>query len=306
MTDRGTTDRTVTAVPFQLRANDVTKHIVNIDSRFRLSAGQTSAGDFYYQLTPSIKNVLRVRLTSIEFPNNYPFFTERRCNSSLRINYTVSGQSRSAVAMIPDGNYDSAELGNALETAIATATGLTVSVSFDSTTGRFTMSSNSYFAIDGGAVAVSGVAGRLFDYGLSYYMGFLKGVRQPTLATGIYTVKSDFCANLAGDNYLFLRVNDFNCVRHNTGETEVLAMAKLLLREPKNYMAYDDYSGEHAKEVVFPAPQNLSRLHIQILDAYGDPIDMCSANFSFSMEVLEIKNSTLYDTVRDSLGVVYK
>ena len=208
--------------------------------------------------------------------------------------------------MIPDGNYDTTEMGNALETAITTATGLTVTVSFDSTTGRYLFSSNSYFAIDGGAVTVSGVAGRLFDYGLSYYLGLAKGVKQPTLSAGIYSLTSDFCANMAGDNYLFLRVNDFNCVRHNTGDTEVLAMAKLLLREPKNYMAYDDYSGEHAKEVVFPAPQNLSRLHIQVLDAYGEPIDMCSANFSFSMEVLEIKNSSLYNTVRDSLGVVYR
>lgn len=301
----------IMSVPFQLRANDIAKHIVNIDSRFRLSPAQTSAGDFYYQLNPPIKNVLRIRLTSIEFPNNYPFFTACRQNTTFTILYTLGGAPRTATVTIPDGNYDTGEMATALTTAINTAvTGLAVGVSFDATTGRFTFSSTSYFALDMGGAAVgvpvgATVGSRVFDYGLGYYLGFTKGVHQPTRLGGSYVVTSDSCANLAGDNYLFLRVNDYNCVRHNTGDTEVLALAKLLLREPKNYMAYDDYSGEHAKEVVFPSPQNLSRLHIQVLDAYGLPIDMCAANFSFSMEVLEIKNSTLYNTVRDSLGVNY-
>ena len=299
----GATVPTIMSVPFGLRANDVTKHIVNVDSRFRLSAGQTSAGDFYYLLNPPIKNVLRIRLTSIEFPNNFPFFTTARGNTSVTVLYTSGGTAMSGVATIPAGNYDTTDMAAALATALTAATGGTVviSVSFNTTTGAFQFSASQFFALD----TATGALTRPFDYGLGYYLGFGKGVKPAVVVGGSYVLTSDCCANLAGDNYLFLRVNDYNCVRHNTGDTEVLALAKVLLREPKNYMAYDDYSGQHAKEVVFPAPQNLSRLHIQVVDAYGSPIDMCSANFSFSMEVLEIKNSTLYNTIRDSMGTNY-
>ena len=301
----------IMSVPFHLRANDVTKHIVNIDSRFRLSTGQTTAGDFYYQLNPPIKNVLRIRLTSIEFPNNYPFFTACRQNTTITILYTADGIPATAVITLPDGNYDNpTDMGTALAALILDATGLTVTIDFDISKGQFIFSSTSYFALDTGGVAVgvpvgATIASRPFDYGLGYYLGFTKGVHQPTMIGGKYEVVSDECANLVGDSYLFLRVNDYNCVRHNTGDTEVMALAKLVLRDGKNYMAFDDYAGQHAKEVVFQSPQNLSRLHIQLLDAYGLPIDMDCINFSFSMEVLEIKNSTLYNTIRDSLGVNY-
>lgn len=70
-------------------------------------------------------------------------------------------------------------------------------------------------------------------------------------------------------------------------------------------MAYDDYASQHAKEVTFPAPQDVTRLHVQVLDGYGQDINMCTAQFSFSLEVLEVRNLSLYNTIRDSLTVRY-
>ena len=113
------------------------------------------------------------------------------------------------------------------------------------------------------------------------------------------------CANFAGDPYLLLRVNDYACVRHATTDNSFTALAKIVLREPKNYMAFDDYASQHTKEVVFQNPQNIARLHIQVLDPYGQPIDMCSSNFSFSLEVLEIRNSSLYNTILGSISTHY-
>jgi hypothetical protein len=115
-----------------------------------------------------------------------------------------------------------------------------------------------------------------------------------------YEIISDMCANFSGDSYLFLQVNDYNCVRHNTGDNVLGALAKIVLREPKNFMVYDDYAGQHAKEVVFPSPENLSRLHIRVVDAYGVPVDLCAMNFSFSLEVMEVRNSSLYSTLQGS------
>jgi hypothetical protein len=86
---------------------------------------------------------------------------------------------------------------------------------------------------------------------------------------------------------------------------DFVALAKIVLREPKNFMAFDDYASQHIKEVVFTAPRDLERFHIELVDAYGQEVDFCSAQFSFSLEVLEIQNPTLYDTVRNTLMLRY-
>ncbi|NDE18241.1 hypothetical protein EBZ80_25320, partial [bacterium] len=53
------------AVPFQLRANDVVKHVINVDSRFRDTPGQSRSTDYYFTLLAPVRNVLRIRITSV-------------------------------------------------------------------------------------------------------------------------------------------------------------------------------------------------------------------------------------------------
>jgi hypothetical protein len=156
---------------------------------------------------------------------------------------------------------------------------------------------------------------RPFAYGLGYYMGFTRQITHTSaIVAGKQTVVSDACASFQGDNYLFLRVNDYTCVRQTVSvvmpgvpaqSNDFVALAKLVLREPKNYMTFDDYTSQHIKEVVFTAPRDLERFHVELVDAYGLEVDFCSAQFSFSLEVLEIQNPTLYDTVRNTLMLRY-
>ena len=70
-------------------------------------------------------------------------------------------------------------------------------------------------------------------------------------------------------------------------------------------MTFDDNAGQHTKEVVFNAPRDLLRFHVQLLDDYGDVVDMCSAQFSVSLEVMEVRNPSLFDAVRDSMTLRY-
>ncbi len=43
-------------------------------------------------------------------------------------------------------------------------------------------------------------------------------------------------------------------------------------------------------------------MRVRVLDPYGEVVDMCTAQFSFSLEVLEIRNPLVYNAVRDSLA----
>lgn len=335
-------DRRLRAVrlPFELRANDVVRHVVSVDSRFRdtPAAADSSPTDFYYTMLAPVRNVLRVRVTSVEFPNNYRFFTERRRNVSVRVLYMSGGVGMAVVLSVPDGNYTAGDMVDALGAAIADASGATgfaavgLAVSFSETTGTFTFTGRGPFGLDMTWIGGPGVAGcgsasggavawnRPFDYGLGWYLGFTRRLHNakpvvPATTPATWSLESDGCANFAGDNYVFLRVNDWTCVRQmvtvyetvGSGSSvpvrnDFVALAKVVLREPKNYMTFDDYASQHAKEVVFPAPVDLSRLRIQVLDPYGEQLDLCTAQWSFSLEVLEVRNPLLFNALRDSLA----
>lgn len=321
----------ITSIPFNVRATDVVRHIVNVDSRFRDTPQITAPSDYYFSLLAPIKNVLRVRITSIEIPNNYLFFTQKRKNVTLT--FTYGGlPATSASITIPDGNYTPDEMVALLTSAFSGIDISGMAVTYNSSTASFIFTAAQAFAIDtittaatpsSTAAAIASCSAnttgwdRPFDYGLGYYLGFTRGLHASTLTstvpTDTYTVTSDACANFSGDHYLFLRVNDYAGVNQTVSvydstflperrqRNEFTALAKVVLREPKNAVIFDDYAGQHIKEFVFTAPTDLSRLHIQVMDAYGQIMDLCSSQFSFSVEVLEVRNLALYDAIRDSL-----
>jgi hypothetical protein len=310
-------------IPLELRANDIVRHIINIDSRFRQNPTGTTSSNFYFRLQEPVKNVLRIRITSIEFPNNYPVFTAARRNIAIRIIYGMSPDT--AILTIPEGNYSACEMVTALTAAI-TAVGLTwLTVDFDPVTGLFTFTGTQKFALDPGYKSFD----RPFDYGLGFNLGFSLKTHIATGSGTKWTVVSNQCAYFAGDQYVFLKVNNFGCVsskisvvpvsilknapdlnntpysKDTVNEQTITALAKIVLKDPKNYMTFDDYASQHAKEVTFTSPTDLTRFHIQVLDAYGNLLDLCSSQFSFSMEVLEVRNSSLYNTIRDSISLQY-
>jgi len=297
------------------RATDITQHILNIDSRCRDTPSTSSASDFFFSLLSPVRNVLRIRITSIEFPNNYFFFTEKRQNVSLQFRWDGIWPMISLDIVIPDGNYTTDQMVEVLKFQLKSVP-FPITVAFSEVNGAFTFTGDYPFIID----TSFGSKERTQDYGLGYYLGFTRGSFQSEpvspLAGTKYFIASNICAYFGGDNYVFLRLNDYGCVRQTvriydvngklTTNNEFSALAKVVLREPKNYMAFDDYASQHIKEVVFPCPVDLMRLQVQILDMYGDVMDLCSSQFSFSIEVTEVKNSSLYNVIRDSISLQYR
>lgn len=293
-----------TDIPLEIRANDIKRHIINIDSQFRDDPAGSTASNFYFSLLEPVKNVMRIRITSVEFPNNYAFFTPLRQNVTFQV---LSGAlyGTSTIITIDTGNYSAGDMETALNAAFVVAGLPWLTTLFNPITGKFTFTGtgagSSAFKID----ATYGAYNQPFAYGLGYYIGFSYGVKTSTTTAPTYTLTSDICSNFAGDNYVFLKVNDYECVRQTTGDNDFVALAKVVLREPKDHMTFDDYASQHIKEVVFPNPVDVIRFKIELVDPYGRPVDMCSSNMSFSLEVLEVKNRTLYDRVRDSIMMRY-
>jgi hypothetical protein len=294
----------VVDIPFQLRASDIVKHVVNIDSRFG-EKKEDSISDFYFRLLTPIKNILRIRIVSTELPNNYYFFTKKRKNISFRITYGVSSV---ILFQIVEGNYSATEMVDELTAILSEAAITWLSVSFNSINGKFLFTASGAGAVPFTIDTAYESLDRPFDYGLGYYLGFSapSTFASTSPSAGVYIVESDECADFAGDKYVFLKVNDFNCVRQTTKENDFYALSKIILNEQKNFIVYDNYASLHAKEVVFPTPIDLTRLHVQFLDSYGALLEFCSTSFiSFSIEILEVRNLSLYNAIRDSITLQY-
>jgi hypothetical protein len=284
-------------LPFSLHANDIVKHIINIDSRFRVPMEGSDASKFYFRLPTPIRNVLRIRVTSIELANNYFVFSAYRRNVTFWVTFGDPAVSVSVV--IPDGNYYVKDMLTTLNDLFKGSVLSFLSVTFNTVTGEFTFTGTEPYTINT-VCGSTDTWNREFDYGLGYNLGFSRGIFSPDASGNVVSNQS---ANFAGDPYVFLRVNDFECVRQTLPNGyQFGALAKIIVSQAKDYMNFDDYTGHHAKEVTFPNPYDLTKFKIQLVDPYGQYLQMDSAQISFSLEVLEVRNLSLYNMIRDAFA----
>jgi hypothetical protein len=255
-----------------------------------------------------LKNVLRVRVVSVEIPYSYPFFAAGRRNVRIDVTDKTVIPAVVTTVTLPAGNYTPTELATALTVELSAAGAAWLTVSYDAATNRFTFTSlKSDWAIDTTAISWD----RPFDYGLGYYLGLPRAVID---ISGGFEYTAPGCAIVGGDNYLFLKMNDFDCIHQTVSYVtptttqsnhEFTALAKVRLRADRNAVAFDDYAGQVLKEVVFFSPRDIPRLHVQMLDAYGEVVDMCTSEFSIALEILEIQNMTLFESMRNSIMMSY-
>jgi hypothetical protein len=104
---------------------------------------------------------------------------------------------------------------------------------------------------------------------------------------------------VVGETYLLLCVNDLHTVEQKTDETYIQCLAKIIVREEKFTVIYDDGASLLTNDVVFPSPVDLKILQVKLLDPYGEVVDLCGMNFSFSLEITEVLNTKLYDFYRN-------
>ena len=93
-----------------VNSNDLRKHIVSIDSRFRKTSAEPPT-DFSYHFAHPYKNVIKARVASVEIPNGFYHFSKVKRNTMFRIDATDYGGNRHFIQVtIPDGDYTPCEL----------------------------------------------------------------------------------------------------------------------------------------------------------------------------------------------------
>ena len=323
------THTTTTAIQYD---KHVQIHVMSIDSRFRTDQGDNPSNFLFKLLTP-IKNVISIRLSSLEIPNTWYTFSEIRGNISMVVTIypgVGTGIATSTITnrvLITEGNY---AVNNYLPNDIlielykqlnASFSGYSFSVLFSAITGKITISCFTNTSPPSGGYTYLNQASAATETAINFSINFADGIystRDNNWGLGFnlgfrsqqvgYITDGDLVSSITGDavvdvidaNYVFLSLNpDWKVVEHNQPDrAQTAAFAKIIVDVPKNDIVYDTGSNTVTKQYFMRQPTNITAFNISIVDEYEQFVQLQGGNVSMSLEVTEVLHSSLYESMR--------
>jgi len=303
------------------------RHILSIDSRFR-DPVYTNPADYIFKLSNPIKNVISIRLSSIEFPNTYFLFSDFNGNTQIKFSFNLSGGIVAGpyYAKIAEGNYSTitgditsiiynvqvamraayiADIGTVLPydpvitLSLSPITGYVTIYSEGMPAGsppkppmNFTLDFTYTQIVDDCNKIVDPT--RLYDWGLGYNLGFEKKIY-----TGASSYTGSIILDVLGAGYVLFQLDDYDPVIHLTPvQAQISAFAKIILTGEKNTMVYDDGFNLVTKHYIFPQPTNIYKFHPRLVNTYGETLYLNGKNVSFTLEIEEVTNTHAYEQYR--------
>ena len=276
---------------------------VNIDSRFKNNP-RDSDTKFSVSLVDPIRNVTKIRVASVEFPN-VPYVISDYAGTN-KIGFTLSDNSTLTVT-VPDGNYELADLIATLNNGISGVSGAFL---YDEAIRRI--------RLDMSNDNISGVntapTGRFIDRDADWGLGYVLGYRERTYVITAADISNDLVAEappcLTGPTYYLLQVNGHDTVQSPAQNHTVAAAAKLLtgaqgefghvpggsaitvFQDGRNLLSF-----LHEEQT----PVDFARVDVRIIDAYGEEIQPFYKPMSLTLEVTSIMQSQLYEQQRNRM-----
>jgi len=305
-----------------VNSNDLRKHIISVDSRFRTNLVDPST-DFSYRFMSPYKNVIKVRVASVEIPNVwYDFDFKQNHNTFFTIcACDITNVQKTVTIQIADGNYGAVDLMATIQNQFdiqLEPLGLFFSISFDPFSLKTTIVHLGVSAPGAAAPTATAKPFKVnftskplllqpFDFGLGYNIGFMNTLYTANTVYDVsgsltqYSLTSESIVNVAPDPYIFLAVNDNESVTQQTNDNSFEALAKIIVRGDKNMMIFDDGSTLLSNDIIYPSPVDLRVIKVRLLDVYGQSLNLNYCNFSFSLEITEVTNTKMYEFYRNYL-----
>ena len=270
---------------------------LSIDSRFAdATFHESGSADFMIRLPSTLRNIMRIRLSSVELPLVESVFSESRQN--IQFGVDIAGLKTSLT--IPSGNYDPSGFCNAIQVALQT-----VDSSFSCVLNPLTGCMTIHRTSGGGAFTLylsSGTySARKTYWGIGYYMGFRTQVVVADVSGSVGSVVAPSLVLTRSNPYMLLQLrcpDQLENITHRIyGNSSIPAFAKLVLRGDSFVAAFDDNANLLRKEYTFLAPSNLATLYIRLVDPFGDTVNMFDMDWSMTLEVTEVVNSNVYAAI---------
>lgn len=269
-----------------LKRKTITQTVI-LNSLFREDYKNTRSTDFSLVLPYQFKNVLSVRLSSIQLPNVLYCFSNAKMNNLFYLSECGDGSNASGPVILPDGNYTLSQLAITLQKAINEQLCINPPrfevLAHESTQKITIMNNRNVFTMN----FLKDVESIDFNSTLGWILGF----RQIQYnGSAVYT--SEAVYNSVASDYIYFILNDFN----NSQSQNILAMysksyignnilAMIPLTSNSFHICFDNGSDFIEKKREYFGPVNLQRLKIELRNQYGELLDLNCMDFSFSLEV---------------------
>ena len=253
------------------------KIIINIDSKYRDKELYPNSSKFSIPLDRTIKNMIDIKISSVEF-SNLSYFLFSNFKNNITFMFTINAINY--YLKIADGFYSSNVLIKSIQDQfdiLLLNNPNQMTITLNPITGKVTLSGTSSFSID--------FSNNSNYPSLGYYLGFINNSYLNKLS-----ITCESILNLSIDNYLFLKVNNYGSMYANLSNNEknILypynILGKIILDLNKTTGSFDN-NNLITKEYIFRKPVNISKFDIELLDPYGTPIDMLFSDFSFTLEL---------------------
>jgi hypothetical protein len=270
---------------------------INIDTRF--NDEYTNGKNAYSQinsytitLPEKLRDVKSIRVTNIEIPNVFYNFTETIGNNSFMIT-NLDEPYEKKIITIPNGNYSPPdELNNTVAGQISAAFGTISSGISNNRTYINTNEGN--FLIDFGMDSSGNFDKYNFRSKLGWALGFRSQKYTITIESGIF---SESIINLNTIRYLYLVVDEFSSGFTNSFICPLdnhLMNKKVLARISVDKKFFpvgtvqisNTFNGLLLSDVrYYNGKVDLQKINVQLVNEYGDPVDLNGNDFSFLLEV---------------------
>lgn len=266
---------------------------LNLNSCFRNNYYQSSSTDFLYNLPAEIKNVLSIRVVSIELPNSWYLFSSRRKNNVFYICVEICNETSEYKIEIPDGNYNNDTLEQFLNTTYFCESEQDTDYPLKSI--KFSINPHNqkscFENLEPGKYNFTLRFSQNINDNIVNTCGWILGYRF-AIYTNFKELVSEGLFDAGGDRYVFLSINDF---QYNNNTSNIVCFDKNILNEDviakipmvngKLSLIVNDNNNALSKVRRYNGPVNLSKIQIKLLDHFGTIIDLNNMDFSMTLEL---------------------
>jgi len=260
-----------------------TTYSLCMNTLFRDNQGSKD-DNIMFVLSYPLKNVISLKLVSLEFPDTVYMFSDRKKTNRLWIREDVTN--KETMIILPEGNYDSASLPSVLQDAInmtLDADGR-FTVLLDTVSGKITINNRDYtFQIE----FVNSHTNQTLSKNMGWYMGF-----RCKKYTGSQSYTSEGIFSPIPLPYIYFVLNDYNIASSTTimgifseNYVEKNILAKIPMPVESFQVLFDNNSDLITKKREYFGTVDISKFSIKIMDHYGESIDTNSMDFSFTLEL---------------------
>lgn len=285
--------------------------VLNIDTLFRTNYKNTNSSDFVWNLTQPETNVVSIKLSSVDIPiswYNIVDVMERNKFNVIVSNYQDITQ-ESYTVTIPPGNYNNTtfistinkifdEEDNILQNFYAEVNEITKNIVFKlkNYDDLYNENENLEIMLDF-FINKKNFSIKQMDYEFQKTVGWNIGFRNMDyLMNSNNSIQGETLFNLKHDDYIFINLDDYNsnCVcqpiTSSTWNSYIgnNILGRITIDSSYKNTHYDNNSDHVFSERVYLGPVSLEKFKIQILNKFGETIDLNNSNISFTLELTKI------------------